>query len=104
MLSPEWRLNPGFDTQKECPFHLNKGVPSIEVIDTKVIWVFFWDQSLCPLNRGVPKVPDHISTSKAVWLHVQSNLSVMATLGTEESGHCKEVAVVESWPLAGVRL
>ena len=49
-------------------------------------------------------MPDHISTSKAVWLHVQSNLSVMATLGTEESGHCKEVAVVESWPLAGVRL
>ena len=54
--------------------------------------MFFWDQSLCPLNKGVPKVPDHISTSKAVWLHVQSNPSVMATLGTEESGHCRELA------------
>ena len=36
-LSPEWRLNQGFDTQKESPFHLNRGVPSKEVIDTKVM-------------------------------------------------------------------
>ena len=36
-LSPEWRLNQGFDTQKESPFHLNRGVPSKEVIDTKIM-------------------------------------------------------------------
>ena len=28
----------------------------------------------------------------------------MATLGTEESAHCTEVAVVERWPLLEVRL
>ena len=27
--------------------------------------------------------------------HIQLNLSTTATLGTEESDHCKEVAVVE---------
>ena len=26
-VSPEWRLNLGFGTQKECPFTLNRGVP-----------------------------------------------------------------------------
>ena len=29
-------------------------------------------------------------------LLIQLNLSTMATLGTEKSGHCREVAVVES--------
>ena len=28
-------------------------------------------------------------------MYVQLNLSTTATLGTEESGHCREVAVVE---------
>ena len=31
-MCPEWRLNTGFGTQKNWPFPLNKGVPSIEVI------------------------------------------------------------------------
>ena len=30
-------------------------------------------------------------------LELQLNLSTTATLGTEESGHCKEVAVIERW-------
>ena len=30
-VSPEWRLNSGFRTQKKCPLPLNRGVPSIEV-------------------------------------------------------------------------
>ena len=33
---------------------------------------------------------------------VQLNLSTMATLGTEESGRGREVAVVEGWPLVDV--
>ena len=50
-------------------------------------------------------------------LHIQLNLSTTATLGTEESVHCREVetrvnvwtaakkmAVAESWPLVEVRL
>ena len=47
-------LNPGLRGEK-CPFPLNRGVPSIEVIDTKIMRVFFHDQILCPLNGGVPK-------------------------------------------------
>ena len=35
-MSPEWRLNTGFETQKKWPFPLNNGVPSIEVRDTKI--------------------------------------------------------------------
>ena len=34
--SPEWRLNPGFGTQKEGPFPLNRCAPLIEVTDTKI--------------------------------------------------------------------
>ena len=34
---------------------------------------------------------------------VQLNLSTTATLGTE-SGHCREVAVVERWPLVQVQM
>ena len=38
-VSPQRRLNPGFGTLKKCPFPdpLNRGVPSIEVIDTKTM-------------------------------------------------------------------
>ena len=37
-LFPKWRLNPGFGTQKKCPFPLVKrGVPSIEVANTKIM-------------------------------------------------------------------
>ena len=31
-----------------------QGVPSIEVTKTKIMWTFFQDQILCPLNGGVP--------------------------------------------------
>ena len=73
-LSPKWKLNKGFGTQKKCPFPLNKGVPPKDVTDGIVMsgahqmgsWLFehftgtnfvspeWW----CPLNNtGVPKVP-----------------------------------------------
>ena len=54
-VSSEWRLNLGFGTQKMCPFSLNGGVPFIQVTDTKIIWVFFREQNLCPPNGGVPE-------------------------------------------------
>ena len=44
-VSPKWRLRPGFG---------NRGVPSIEVANTKIMWTFLRDKILCPLNRGVP--------------------------------------------------
>ena len=47
-------VNPGFGTKKKGPFSLNRGVPSKEVTNTKIMWKFFWDQILCPLSRGVP--------------------------------------------------
>ena len=52
-VSPEWRVNPGFVTQKKCPFPLKRRVPTTEVKDTKIMWTFFRDQILCPLNGGV---------------------------------------------------
>ena len=36
-VSPEWRLNLVFGTQKKCPFSLNRGVPSTEVTDRKIM-------------------------------------------------------------------
>ena len=35
-VSPEERLNPGYRNLKECPFPTNRGVPWIEVPDTKI--------------------------------------------------------------------
>ena len=34
------------------PFPLNRSVPSIEVIETKIMRVFFRDQILCPWGGG----------------------------------------------------
>ena len=53
-VSPEWRLNLGFRTQKKCPFPLNRGVPSIQVTNTRIMWISFRDQILCPLHGYVP--------------------------------------------------
>jgi len=54
-VSPEWRLNPGFGTQKKCLFPLNRGVYPTEIIDTKIMWTFFRGQILCPLEVCLPK-------------------------------------------------
>ena len=40
-VSPEWRLDLGVGTLKKCPFPLNRGVPSKEVTNTKIMWTFF---------------------------------------------------------------
>ena len=51
-----------FGTQ--CPFPQNRGIPSKEVINTKIMWTFFEDQILSPewrypLNRDVPNKRFH---------------------------------------------
>ena len=54
-MSSEWSLNPGFETRKKCHFPPNRGVPSVEVINTKIMSTIFI--SLIGgvlLNRGVP--------------------------------------------------
>ena len=53
-----------FGTQKKCPFPQNRGIPSKEVINTKIMRTFFQDQILSPewrypLNRGVPNKRFH---------------------------------------------
>ena len=53
-VSPEWRSNQGFGTQKTCSFPLNRGVSTIEGTHTKFMRTFFWDQILCPFNGGIP--------------------------------------------------
>ena len=53
MGDSKW-IQSGFGTQKKSLFPLNRGVPSIEVADTKITRAFFRDQILCPLNGGVP--------------------------------------------------
>ena len=35
--SPKWRLNLGTGTKKKCPISMNRGVPSTEVKDTKIV-------------------------------------------------------------------
>ena len=72
-VSPEWRLNPGFGTQKKSPFPnpLNRGVPSTEVIDTKTMWAFFRDQTLGPLNESVPKERFNCMSHWALHLRTQ---------------------------------
>ena len=47
-VSPEWRLNSGFGTQKKCPFPLNRSVPSLEVTDAKIMWTIFGTKVCVP--------------------------------------------------------
>ena len=47
-VSPEWRLNLGFGTQKKCPFPLNRSVPSLEVTDAKIMWTIFGTKVCVP--------------------------------------------------------
>ena len=55
-------VNPGFGTQKLCPFPLKRGVPSIAVTHSKILCgSFFPGPNLvspewrCPMNRGFRK-------------------------------------------------
>ena len=67
---PEWKLNPGFGTQKKCFFPLNKSIPSVEVTNTKILWTFFRDQILSSLNGAVPWIEvsqRRSSTVLSIW-------------------------------------
>ena len=58
-------VKPGFrDTEKVSLSPKYKGVPSLEIKDTKVMLTFFLDLcplngGVCPLNRGEPKERFH---------------------------------------------
>ena len=60
-VSSELRLNPGLGTHKKCPFLVNRGVPSVEVTNTKIhvnIFrrpYFVSPERKCLLNRKVLK-------------------------------------------------
>ena len=66
MLSvPRMEVNPGFGTQKMCSSPLKRGVPSIAVTHSKIMWKFFPGPNFvspewrCSLNRGFPKERFH---------------------------------------------
>ena len=92
---PEWRLNPGFGTQKRSPFlnSLNRGVPSTEVIDTKTMWAFFRGQTLGPLNGSVLKERfDRMSHGQAFHLRTQ--------IGKRERRHLYAYLPLSSFPVS----
>ena len=63
-------VKPGLWDPQKCPFPLNRGVLSIEVTVTKIMWTFFRHHIFvslewrCPLNRGVPMERFHCSRDK----------------------------------------
>ena len=57
-VSPRWRLIPCFRSHKKCPFPLNRGAPSVEVTDTKIMSTFSWTKFSVPLNGGVSIVAE----------------------------------------------
>ena len=46
-VPPYWKLNPGFVAQKNCLFPLNRGVPSMEVTNSKVMWTSISGTKFC---------------------------------------------------------
>ena len=52
-VSAEWRLNQGFGTQKNCPFPVNRGIPSTEVTKQR-LYDHFSGTKFVSLNGGVP--------------------------------------------------
>ena len=51
-VSSEWSVNLGFRSQKSVIFPLRH--PFHGGTDIKIMWTFFQDQIMCPLNGGVP--------------------------------------------------
>ena len=78
MGDSKW-IQSGFGTHKKSLFPLNRGVPSIEVADTKITRAFFRDQILCPLNGGVPEKEMSQRRGSTVFknkVHVQNKRSL----------------------------
>ena len=46
-------VKPGFWVPEKVSFPLNRDAPSIAVTDSEIMWTFFQDQILYPLNGGV---------------------------------------------------
>ena len=88
-VSPGRRLKPG--PRKSVPFPLNRGVSSTEVTNIKIMWTFFRDQILCPLNGGVP------------WIDVSQRRSSTVLLCSWENTYCIVIVlgqyrdIVVSW-------
>ena len=56
-MSPEWRLNLGFGTQKKCP--LKRGNNYSGYVNTFPGPNFVTPEWRCPFNKGVPKETFH---------------------------------------------
>ena len=64
-VSPEWRKNLGF---KKCPFPLNRGVPSTELTDKKIMWIFARGQISHPLDGSVPWIDWGVLMKRFYWI------------------------------------
>ena len=78
-------------SRKRGSFPLNRGVSSTEVTNIKIMWTFFRDQILCPLNGGVP------------WIDVSQRRSSTVLLCSWENTYCIVIVlgqyrdIVVSW-------
>ena len=63
-VSPEWRVNLGFWTQKTWPFPLNRVVHSIEVTNTKITWTFWINLGFFGNCPPTPPLSHHFSLSE----------------------------------------
>ena len=64
-VSPEWRLNLGFGTQKKCPFPFKRGGRYKDYVNIFPGPNFVSLERRCPLNRGVPKERFHCN----IWIY-----------------------------------
>ena len=91
-----WLLYEG--TKKSCAFPLNRGVPSIEVTNTKITWTFFRDYILCPLDGGVPSVA-WVTNTKIIWKFFWDQILCPLNWGVpKERFHCRNRFVTCTLP------
>ena len=82
-VSPEWRKNLGF---KKCSFPLNRGVPSTELTDKKITWIFARGQISHPLDGSVPWIDWGVLMKRFYWIIFHKFLSVQLRTNTYKTG------------------
>ena len=71
-------------SRKRGSFPLNRGVSATEVTNIKIMWSFFRDQILCPLNGGVP------------WIDVSQRRSSTVLLCSWEKTNCIVIVLTQN--------
>ena len=68
------------------PSGLNRRVSSIAVKDTKIMWMFFWEQSLCVLNEGVSWIEVSQRRGSTVYLTIIPRVRVGCEMVDSQRG------------------